>query len=48
MTDEQIQSIAQMTAQCVKEFYKDLDNLKRFEEWLKLLDRGVGDNESKH
>jgi len=36
-----------MIAQCVKEFYKNPDNLKRFEKWLKLLDRGVETNESK-
>lgn len=45
MTDNQLRSLAQITAKYVKEFYKDSKNLKKFEEW-KLLNRGV-ENEDK-
>ena len=43
--NNQLRSLAQITAKYVKEFYKDSKNLKKFEEW-KLLNRGV-ENEDK-
>mgnify|MGYP000915395924 CR=1 FL=1 len=41
MSEYQFETLAKLIAQAVKEFYKDPENLKKFEEWRKL-------NEGKH